>query len=155
ISNEEGTVTNGINLVNGATNNSFFGANVLGATNGIVAASGATGNTFAGGLVSGATTALTDSNTDGGSNSYINVGGVSGLLSCTITDQSGASLSITTNDCHFIRIGKLVQWTFNITYPSTANGSTAKISVPVGPNTTLGGTNQTCYLQFPATSVSL
>lgn len=57
--------------------------------------------------------------------------------SCTITDASGAGLSITTNSCTYSVANGVVSLFASITYPSTADGSTAKISVPVAiPNKT-------------------
>ena len=57
--------------------------------------------------------------------------------SCTITDASGAGLSITTNSCTYSVANGVVSLFASITYPSTADVSTAKISVPVAvPNKT-------------------
>ncbi len=49
----------------------------------------------------------------------------------TVTDQSGAGLTITSNgQARYIKHGKLVTCTLDITYPATANGSTARLSLP-------------------------
>lgn len=57
--------------------------------------------------------------------------------SCSITDASGASLSITTNYCSYSVFNNVVTVYANITYPVTANGSNASINLPVAnPNHT-------------------
>jgi hypothetical protein len=60
----------------------------------------------------------------------------------TPVDSSGASLSLTVNDAYYMRHGKLVTLIFSITFPVTANGSTAKIGgLPANPKA-LAGTDQ-------------
>lgn len=49
----------------------------------------------------------------------------------TPTDTSGASLSFSNVDCKYMRLGPLVIAYGQITYPTTASGSAAKISLPV------------------------
>lgn len=46
----------------------------------------------------------------------------------TPADGSGASLSLTLGTCQFVKIGQLVIAHYDITYPSTANGSASLIS---------------------------
>lgn len=46
----------------------------------------------------------------------------------TLTDNSGAGLSITTNYANYIRIGNAVIINFSVTYPSTASGSNATVT---------------------------
>lgn len=48
----------------------------------------------------------------------------------TVTDQSGAGLSITNNEISYTKIGNIVHFNFYITYPATANGSNSTISIP-------------------------
>jgi hypothetical protein len=50
---------------------------------------------------------------------------------CTITDQSGASLSITTNYCTVSVTNNTVTVLAQITYPTTGTGAYATISLPV------------------------
>jgi hypothetical protein len=50
------------------------------------------------------------------------------LTSWTPADASGASLSITTTEAKYYRIGKITGVFFNITYPATGNTNTAIIS---------------------------
>ena len=50
-----------------------------------------------------------------------------GALTWTPTDASGAALSLTVTDALYIVRGRKVFAEFNITYPSTANGSVAKL----------------------------
>lgn len=45
----------------------------------------------------------------------------------TPTDASGAGLSLTVTNATFTRVGKMVFANFNITYPATANASTARL----------------------------
>lgn len=45
----------------------------------------------------------------------------------TPTDASGAGLGLTINNAYYARIGSLVFAFFNLTYPATASGATAKI----------------------------
>ncbi len=49
----------------------------------------------------------------------------------TPTDQSGASLSFTSVSAQYVQIGNLVFAYGTLTYPSTADGTAAKISLPV------------------------
>jgi len=48
----------------------------------------------------------------------------------TVTDQSGAGLSITTNRANYIKIGRLVFCVASINYPSTSNSASAYLSLP-------------------------
>lgn len=48
----------------------------------------------------------------------------------TVTDQSGAGLTFTVYTARYVKIGKMVTCGINFGYPSTANGSQAKISLP-------------------------
>lgn len=68
----------------------------------------------------------------------------------TPTDQSGASLVLTINDARYALIGNIVIVTFEITYPTTANGSPAQISLPVAPN---GSTLSTGAIQSGGATV--
>jgi len=45
-------------------------------------------------------------------------------------DLSGAALSLTVNSATYVKIGKEVTAQFDVTYPTTANGSNALISLP-------------------------
>lgn len=71
---------------------------------------------------------------------------------CTVTDQSGASLSILSSDCKYYKLGKVVIFVFNITYPSTANGSNALVSIPVLPIGGLNAPDQTCPMILGTTA---
>lgn len=86
----------------------------------------------------------------------------------TPTDQSGAGLSLTINQtATYTKIGKIVNVSFNITYPTTASGLGASISLPftassnshsagsIGPNSTAGTVlplviSGNAYVQFGA-----
>jgi hypothetical protein len=86
----------------------------------------------------------------------------------TPTDASGASLSLTINQtATYTKIGKIVNVSFNITYPTTASGLGASISLPftassnshsagaIGPNSTAGTVlplviSANAYVQFGA-----
>ena len=57
--------------------------------------------------------------------------GYTSNTTCTITDQSGASLSITTNYCTYSTTNNTVTVIASISYPSTASGANALISLPV------------------------
>lgn len=58
-------------------------------------------------------------------------------ISWTPTDQSGATLTFTAVSAKYCQIGNLVFAYGTLTYPSTADGSNAKISLPVAvPNQT-------------------
>lgn len=48
----------------------------------------------------------------------------------TITDQSGAGLTITNNTGRYVKVGRVVYITCFPSYPSTASGSTARLSLP-------------------------
>lgn len=48
----------------------------------------------------------------------------------TPTDASGASLSFTSTSGSYTRIGRQIRSSFRLTYPSTASGSQAAISLP-------------------------
>ena len=49
----------------------------------------------------------------------------------TVTDTSGASLSITNNSvAQYVKVGKLIYAFFDVTYPTTADVSTADLSLP-------------------------
>lgn len=48
----------------------------------------------------------------------------------TVTDQSGAGLSITVNFAFYTKVGDLVFACCDIVYPATANGSNAAFSLP-------------------------
>jgi hypothetical protein len=52
-------------------------------------------------------------------------------LSYTPTDQSGATLTFTSVNAQYVQVGNLITVYGTLTYPSTANGSSAKISLPV------------------------
>jgi len=53
----------------------------------------------------------------------------------TVTDQSGAGLTITnTNQATYVKNGKQVTCTMDITFPATANGSAARLSLPFQPD---------------------
>ena len=51
----------------------------------------------------------------------------------TPTDASGASLTFTNNGSSYTKVGRLVTVNFEITFPSTANGSNVAISLPFTP----------------------
>ena len=101
-----------------------------------------------------------NTSTNAGSPCQYNFAGSSTSLSDTVSattwtpaDGSGASLSLTINDHAYYKIGKLVHIIFNITYPATANGATAKISgLPVAPYTSLSGADQACQIILPAST---
>lgn len=61
----------------------------------------------------------------------------------TPADGSGASLSFTTVEGHYVKVGQLVSVAATLTYPSTANGSAAKIS---GLPFTLANTTNNIYV---------
>ena len=67
----------------------------------------------------------------------------------TPTDQSGASLSFTTNYAYYTKIGNMVYCSCAVTYPSTASGAQALISVPFSVNSSAqsygGFTRYTTY----------
>lgn len=49
----------------------------------------------------------------------------------TVTDQSGASLTFTANrQATYVKVGKQIFAYFDISYPVTANGNSARISLP-------------------------
>lgn len=56
---------------------------------------------------------------------------VTGCTSWTPTDQSGASLSFTAVSAQYCQYGNIVIVYGTLTYPTTADGSSAKISLPV------------------------
>ena len=58
----------------------------------------------------------------------------------TPTDVSGASLSFSAASGAYVKIGNFVQYRINVSYPTTADVNTAKISVPF---TAGAGDNQT------------
>lgn len=57
----------------------------------------------------------------------------------TIADQSGAALTITTNVETYCKTGQSVTFAASITYPVTANGSSARVNAPTANN--VGGNN--------------
>lgn len=75
----------------------------------------------------GVTTALGNAtNATGGP-----VTAVTGCTSWTPTDQSGASLTFTAVSAQYCQYGNIVIAYGTLTYPTTADGSNAKISLPV------------------------
>jgi hypothetical protein len=48
----------------------------------------------------------------------------------TVTDGSGAGLSFSTSTGTYTKIGSMVYFAFDITYPSTASGAAAKVLLP-------------------------
>lgn len=52
-------------------------------------------------------------------------------------DASGAGLTLTNNGSYFVVHGRLVWVCVNVTYPATADGSAAKISLPVAANASI------------------
>ena len=68
----------------------------------------------------------------------------------TPTDGSGATLSLTTANCAYTKIGRMVTVTFNITYPSTADGTNAQINgLPFTVGTPGGGMISTHNVATP------
>lgn len=68
----------------------------------------------------------------------------------TPSDVSGASLSVTVNNACYIKMGKMVYMTMDITYPTTASASAAEISVPVTP----ASSNQALVLGYNSAASS-
>lgn len=58
-------------------------------------------------------------------------GGTSGGATWAPVDNSGAGLTFTVTSARYIRIGRLVVASFDITFPATASGAQAKVSLPV------------------------
>jgi hypothetical protein len=58
-------------------------------------------------------------------------GGASGGATWAPVDNSGAGLTFTVTSARYMRIGRLVLASFDITFPATASGAQAKISLPV------------------------
>jgi hypothetical protein len=48
----------------------------------------------------------------------------------TPTDQSGASLSLTVTSANYCKVGKVVTFQADITYPTNSSGAAAAVSVP-------------------------
>ena len=48
----------------------------------------------------------------------------------TVTDASGAGLTFTNSTGYYTKVGRLVTFSFDLNYPSTANSSQAKIALP-------------------------
>ena len=68
----------------------------------------------------------------------------------TPTDGSGATLSLTTANCAYTKIGRMITVTFNITYPSTADGTNAQINgLPFTVGTPGGGMISTHNVATP------
>lgn len=57
----------------------------------------------------------------------------------TPADASGAGLTLTVNESYYTRIGRLVNFYLDVTYPSTANGNSAYLSLPSAPVKDGGG----------------
>jgi len=57
----------------------------------------------------------------------------------TPTDASGASLSFSTGPAYYTKVGRLVTASFIVTYPATASGATANISLPITGISSTGG----------------
>lgn len=64
--------------------------------------------------------------------------------SCTLADISGASLTFTGTSCEWNRIGNIVFIHGALTYPSTASGAAAEVSI-TGPGVNFLAGN-TCYI---------
>jgi hypothetical protein len=58
-------------------------------------------------------------------------GGASGGATWAPVDNSGAGLTFTVTSARYMRIGRLVLASFDITFPATASGAQAKVSLPV------------------------
>ncbi len=69
----------------------------------------------------------------------------------TPTDLSGASLTLTVTTATYIKTGKLVYVQFDITYPATADTSTAQVSMPFLGN----GNNQALAVGFNNSATSI
>jgi hypothetical protein len=81
------------------------------------------------GLKLPATPGNTDPNT---LDAYVDGGTAgSGGKSYTVTDTSGAGLTITVTSASYIQIGKLVVIQYDISYPVTASAATASLSIPI------------------------
>jgi len=64
----------------------------------------------------------------------------------TPADASGAGLTFTSNgQAYYVKNGQAVTASFDITYPSTANGSNASITLPIAP---IVGAPSTCTVGF-------
>jgi hypothetical protein len=70
----------------------------------------------------------------------------------TPTDASGAGLTFTTSSSNYTKIGRVVIASSLVTYPSTANGSTAKIGG--FPFTIASSTVYGCFVRYTDYSVS-
>ena len=81
----------------------------------------------------------------------------------TVTDQSGAGLSLVSNTGTYTKIGRVVYYAFDVQFPTTANTTNVKLSLPITGQTGLGGssgagaigycnigsTGITAYMGFP------
>jgi hypothetical protein len=121
--------------------------------------------TFANSIGFGSNAGITFNNSSATVNSTLNDYEVG---TYTPTDQSGAGLSLTINQtATYTKIGKIVNVTFNITYPTTSSTLGASISLPftassnshfagaIGPNSTSGTVlplviSANAYVQFGA-----
>jgi len=63
----------------------------------------------------------------------------------TVVDKSGASLSLTTNNSRYIKIGRMVYAFADVTFPSTSSTATIGLSLPFPPD----GNNQYAQMGAP------
>lgn len=95
-------------------------------------------------------TIITSNNVVGGTFSP-----VAPLATWSPADQSGASLSFTQNaQAYYVKNGQSVTAIFDITYPTTASGSTAAISLPFPPISGAGAACSVGFQTFAATFTS-
>ena len=52
----------------------------------------------------------------------------------TVVDRSGASLSLTTNNSRYVKVGKMVYAFADVTFPSTSSTATISLSLPFPPD---------------------
>jgi hypothetical protein len=63
----------------------------------------------------------------------------------TVVDRSGASLSLTTNNSRYIKVGRMVYAFADVTFPSTSSTATIALSLPFPPD----GSNQYAQMGAP------
>ena len=83
----------------------------------------------------------------------------------TVTDQSGAGLTFTSNTGKYVKIGKVVNFYFDITFPSTASTANIKISLPFTSSATIpcsaavgysnSGSIPSAYISTSSTGVAI
>jgi hypothetical protein len=79
-----------------------------------------------------------------------------GPTSWTPTDASGASLSITNNASRYYVVGKLCYVTLDVTYPTTASGTSAALgSLPCNQTTSVGNSTISTLTGYQTSAVPL